>query len=106
MSARLATLGDDDVGADLAGLVGVFRMADHVGVEDAGFVEFLDDGFGGDADGADEDFGATFDDNIDEFVQLAFCVVNLANMLEDIQFNRSTWAYLRWFSERFRRLEG
>jgi hypothetical protein len=64
-------------------------VADHVGVEDAGFVEFLDDGFGGDADGTDEDFGATFDNDIDELVQLALCVINLVTILEGVQFDRS-----------------
>lgn len=89
MTTSLTTLGDDDIGTDLAGLVGVFRVADHVGVEDAGFVEFLDDGFGGDADGTDEDFGATFDNDIDELVQLALCVINLVTILEGVQFNES-----------------
>lgn len=84
MTARLTTLGDDDIGTSLAGFVGVFWMTDHVGVEDTGFVKLLDDGFGGDADGADEDFGSTFDDNINKLVQLAFCVVNLVISLESV----------------------
>lgn len=84
MTARLTTLGDDDIGTNLAGLVRVFWMTDHVGVENTGFVELLDDGFGGDTDGADEDFGATFDDNINKLVQLAFCVVNLVILLESV----------------------
>lgn len=50
-------------------------------------MEFLDDGFGGDTDGADEDLGAAFDNDIDELVQLALCVVNLVNVSESVQFN-------------------
>jgi hypothetical protein len=55
----------------------VLRRADHVGVEDAGRVQFFDDGRGRDADGADEEFGAAGDDDVDEFVEFAFRVVGL-----------------------------
>jgi hypothetical protein len=48
-------------------------------------VEFLDDMFWGDADGTDEDLGATFDDDVDELVQLALCVVNLFILLERVE---------------------
>ena len=50
-------------------------MADHIHVEDAGFVETLDDVLGGYADGGDEELGAGVDDDGDEFVEFAFGVV-------------------------------
>lgn len=50
-------------------------------------MEFIDDGFGGDTDSADKDLGATFNDDIDELVQLSFCIVNLGTVLEGVQFN-------------------
>lgn len=53
----------------------MFGVADHVHVEDAGFVEALDDVFGRDADGGDEEFGAGVDDDGDEVVEFALCVV-------------------------------
>lgn len=53
----------------------VFRVADHVGADDFGRVEFLDDVRGWDADGGDEERGFFFDDDVDQGVQLAVGVV-------------------------------
>jgi hypothetical protein len=50
-------------------------VADHVHVQDTGLVKLLDNGLGGYTDGRDEQLSTRVDDNIDELVQLALCVV-------------------------------
>ena len=44
-------------------------------VKDAVLVELLDNGAGRDTDSAAEEFGARVDDDVDELVELALCVV-------------------------------
>ena len=75
VAAALAALGADHVRADVEAFLYVFRVPDHVHVEDASFVEALNDVSGGDADGTDEELGARVDDDGHEFVELAFGVV-------------------------------
>lgn len=75
MATAFAALGADHVGADVEAFLNVLGVPDHVHVEDAGFVEALDDGFGGDADGGDEEAGAGVDDDGYEIVEFAFGVV-------------------------------
>ena len=75
VAAAFAALGADHVGADVEAFGDVFGVADHVHVEDAGFVEALDDVDGGHADGGDEEFSARVDDDGDEVVEFTFCVV-------------------------------
>jgi hypothetical protein len=65
VATAFAALGADEVRADGAGFVHVFRVADHVHVEDSRGVEAVDDVFGRDADGGDEEFGARGDDDGD-----------------------------------------
>ena len=62
MPTSLAALRTDHIGADVETFLDVFRVPDHVHVEDTGFVEAFDDGFGGDTDGGDEELGAGVDD--------------------------------------------
>jgi hypothetical protein len=50
-------------------------VADHVHAEDAGTVELLDNGLGGNTDGGDEELGAALDDDVDELVELTLGVV-------------------------------
>lgn len=75
VAAALAALRADDVDAGGKALLHVLGVPDHVHVEDAGAVELLDDGLGRHADGGDEEFGAGFDDDVDEVVELALGVV-------------------------------
>lgn len=75
VATALTTLGADDVGASIEGLLDVLGVADHVHVENAGGMELLDNGLGGDTDGADEQLGAALDDDVDEFIELALGVV-------------------------------
>ena len=75
VAAAFPALGADDVGAHVEAFGNVLGVSDHVHVEDAGGVEAADDMGGRDADGGDEEFGARVDDDGDEFVELAFCVV-------------------------------
>lgn len=75
VATTLTALGADDVGADVDALLDVLDVADHVHVEDAGLVQLVDDSLGGHADGADEQLGAGLDDDVDEAIELALCVV-------------------------------
>ena len=75
MSAALATLGADQIGANVKAFLHVLGVADHVHVEDAVLMELVDDGFWWDADGGDEEACARLNDDVDEFVELAFGVV-------------------------------
>ena len=75
VAASFAALGADDVGAYVEAFGHVLGVSDHVHVEDAGGVEAADDVRGGDADGGDEEFGARVNDDGDEVVEFAFCVV-------------------------------
>jgi len=50
-------------------------VADHVHVEDAGFVEALDNMLWGNTDGGDEELGAAVDDDANEFVKFTFGIV-------------------------------
>jgi hypothetical protein len=81
VAAAFATLCADDVCADVEAFFDVFWVADHVHVEDAGFVEAVDDGFGRDSNGGDEEFGARVDDDGHEVVKLAFGIVVAAQSL-------------------------
>ena len=69
MSAGFASLSANDIGADGACFRDVFGVADHVHVQDVVGVEAIDDLFGWDADGGDEEFGARGDYYGDEFVE-------------------------------------
>jgi len=50
-------------------------VSDHVHVYDSGLVEAVDDGFGWDADGRHEQLRTGFNDDVDEFAELALGVV-------------------------------
>ena len=75
MAAAFAALGADDVGAHVEAFGHVLGVPDHVHVVAAGGVVAADDVGGWDADGGDEEFGARVDDDGDEFVEFALCVV-------------------------------
>lgn len=75
VASSFTALCANHVDAELEALLDVLGVADHVHVEDAGFVELVDDFFGGHADGGDEEAGAGVDGDLDEFVEFAFGVV-------------------------------
>ena len=75
MTASFAALGAYHIGADVETFLDVFGVPDHVHVENAGFMEALDDVNWGDADSGYEQLGAGVDDDGDEIVKFAFCVV-------------------------------
>ena len=75
VSASLAALGADHIDAHIEAFLHVLRVPDHIHVEDAGFVQALDDVDWGHADGGDEELGARVDDYGDEFVEFPLCVV-------------------------------
>jgi hypothetical protein len=75
VATALTTLGADDVDAEVNALLDVLNVADHVHIDDAIGMELVDDGLGGHTDGRDEEFGALLNDNVDELVELALCVI-------------------------------
>lgn len=75
VAAALAALGADDVDADVEALLDVLDVANHVHVQDASLVQLVDGRLGRDADGGDEEPGARFDGDVDEFIELTLCVV-------------------------------
>ena len=56
-------------------------VSNHVHVENARFVESVDDMLWGDANGGDEELGSAVDDDADELVELAFCVIVAGGVL-------------------------
>ena len=81
MTTPFTALGTDHVCADVEAFLDVFGVADHIHIEDACFVEALNDVHGWDADGGDEEFGAGVNDDGDKVVEFAFCVVVAAGGL-------------------------
>lgn len=75
VTTTLTTLGADDIGTGIKGLVDMLGMTDHVHVEDASGVELLDDGLGGDTDGTDEELSTALNDDLDELIQFSLGVV-------------------------------
>lgn len=75
VSSTLASLCADDVDADVEALLDVLGVSDHVHVQNTGLVELLDYVLGGHTDGGNEELCARLNDDIDELVQLALCVV-------------------------------
>lgn len=71
----LTTLGADDIGTGIEGLLDVLGVADHVHVEDTGLVESLDDVLGGNTDGGNEELGTALDDDVDQLIELTLGVV-------------------------------
>lgn len=75
VSTTFTTLGADDVGAHIQSLLNVFRVTDHVHVENAGGVELLHNMLGRHTDGGDKQLGTALDDDVNQLVELAFGVV-------------------------------
>lgn len=75
VSSTFATLRADDIGTRIKRFLNVLGVADHVHVQDTGAVETVDNMLGRDTDGRNEEPGAAFNDNIDEFVEFALGVV-------------------------------
>jgi hypothetical protein len=75
VSTSLTTLCANDVDAKIEALLDVLWVADHVRVEYAGLVEALDDMFGWNTNGGDEELGATVDDDAHELVKFALSIV-------------------------------
>ena len=76
----LSALGADNVRADVDALLNVLRVSNHVHIQDAILVQSVDNGLGWDTDGGDEELGATIDDDANELVELALCVVVAARV--------------------------
>ena len=94
VAATFAGLRTDDVGARCERLGDVLRVADHlqpvveqpgskkedlvhIHDRDPGLVQFVNDVFGRDSNGADEELDFLFDDDVDQLRQLSLCIVVL-----------------------------
>jgi hypothetical protein len=75
VTTALTTLGADDINANIQSLLDVLGVSDHVHAEDAGTVELLDNGLGGNTDGGDEKASLLLDNDIDELTELALGVI-------------------------------
>jgi len=75
VATTLATLGANDINAEVEALLDVLRVTDHVHIEDAVLVELLDDMLGRDTDGGDEETRPRLDHNVDKLLKLALGVV-------------------------------
>jgi len=75
VAAALATLGADDINANVEALLDVLGVTDHVHGENTSTVQTLDDSLGRNTDGGDEELRAALDDDVDELVKLALGVV-------------------------------
>lgn len=75
MSTALASLGADNIAADIQGLLDVFRVTDHVHDEDSGLMETFDNLWRRHTDSRDEKLGSTVDDGADKLVKLSLGVV-------------------------------
>lgn len=84
VASALTALSANHVDAELEALLDVLGVSDHVHVENAGFVELVDDFLGGHADGRDEEAGAGVDDDLDELAELALGVVVAKEAMSDI----------------------
>jgi hypothetical protein len=82
VSTSFTALSADDIDVEVEAFLDVLGVADHVHVQDAIGVELVDDSFGRDTDGGYEEAGAAVDDDVDEFVELAFGVVVAAYVSE------------------------
>lgn len=81
VSATLTTLTADDVGASIQRLLNVFRVTDHVHVENSSVMELVNDVPRGNTDSRDEEFSATLDDDVDKFIKLSLGVVIARNKM-------------------------
>lgn len=77
MSTSFCTLSTYDVRSNGTSFGDMFRMPNHVHVQDTVGVKFFDNMFRGDSDGRNKKFRATGDDDVDQRVQVAFGIVDL-----------------------------
>lgn len=76
--STLSRLGTNNIDTNIQSFGDVFWVSDHVHHGNAGFVQVVDDVLGRYAHGADKKRSLLRDDDIDEFVEVALCVVVLA----------------------------
>jgi hypothetical protein len=75
MTTTLTTLGADNIGTKVEALLDVLGVSDHVHVEDTVLVKLLHDGARRNTDSADKQSGATFNNNINERIELSVRVI-------------------------------
>ena len=75
VSTTLASLGADDIHAEVKALLDVLWVSNHVHVQDTGLVESLDDMLRGNTDGRHEQLGSAFNNDSYELVELSLRVI-------------------------------
>jgi hypothetical protein len=75
VATTLTTLGADNIGTKVEALLDVLGVSDHVHVEDAVLVKLLHDGARRNTDSADKQSGATFNNDINERIELSVGVI-------------------------------
>lgn len=103
VATTFTTLGADDIGTSVKGLLDVLGVANHVHVEDSGLVELLDDGLRGDTDGAYKELSTALDDDVDKFIELSLGVIVASRSISSAAQQRSepVQVKLTWSCERF-----
>jgi len=75
VTTTLTSLSADDINSKCKALLYMLWVADHVHVENSGFVELVDNGLGGNTDGGDEELSTRLNDNVYKIVELSLGVV-------------------------------
>jgi hypothetical protein len=75
VSTSLSTLCANYINTKIEAFPDVLRVADHVHVKYAGFVETIDDMLRWHADGGDEQLGAAIDDDAHKLVEFALSII-------------------------------
>lgn len=75
MATTFATLRTDDVGTSIEALLNMFRVTDHVHVENTSFVQSINDVFWRYPNSRDEELSTAVDDDADQLVSFALGVV-------------------------------
>lgn len=78
MASTLSSLGTDYVNANIKGFLDMFGVANHVHNRDTSSVKPVDDFFGGDTDSRDEEPCFLLNNDVYEFRELTFGVIELS----------------------------
>ena len=81
MTSPFTALSANHVDANIQALLHMLRMSDHIHVEDACFMEALDNVHWRHADSGDEKFGTGVDNDGDEVIQFALCIIVAGKVL-------------------------
>lgn len=81
MATSLRALCTYDIGSSSTSLDYVLRMASHIHIQDAICMELFHDMLGSHSDRGNEEFCLSLDNDIDQFVQVSPCQIDLCPVL-------------------------